>query len=50
MKALKRGTEVVVRPEQGDVLLWGANLSHAGVAVESGTRHVLVGSFSLGSG
>jgi hypothetical protein len=49
-KALKRGTEVVVRPEQGDVLLWGANLPHAGVAVESGTRHVLVGSFSLGSG
>ena len=45
---IKRGSEVVLKPEQGDVLLWGGNLPHAGLPVISGTRHVLVGSFSLG--
>ena len=45
---IKRGSEVVLKPEQGDVLLWGGNLPHAGLPVISGTWHVLVGSFSLG--
>ena len=45
--ALVAGTEVIVRPEQGDALLWTGNLAHAGLAVEYGTRHILVASFSL---
>ena len=46
---IKPGTEVVLKPEQGDVLLWNGNLPHAGLPVTSGSRHVLVGSFSLGA-
>ena len=45
--AIVPGTEVVVRPAVGDALLWGPHLAHAGVAVEHGTRHILVASFSL---
>jgi hypothetical protein len=45
--ALLPGTDVVVRPEVGSALLWNGLLTHAGRAVEAGTRHILVASFSL---
>lgn len=41
------GTEVVVRPQQGEALIWNGLLPHAGCPVISGRRHILVGSFSL---
>ena len=39
--------DAVVHPQQGEALLWNGELVHAGCAVEAGTRHILVGSFSL---
>ena len=37
---------VVVRPSAGTALLFGGNLTHAGIPVKTGTRVVLVASFS----
>jgi hypothetical protein len=37
---------VVIRPEAGTSLIFGGQVTHAGVAVESGERVVLVASFS----
>ena len=45
--AVAESTPLVVQPQQGDVLLWRGLLAHAGRPVESGTRHILVSSFSL---
>ena len=36
----------LLRPEPGTVLLWGGDVMHAGMQVESGTRCVYVASFS----
>ena len=41
--------DVVIKPTQGDALYWNGDMVHAGCTVESGKRHILVGSFSLTS-
>ena len=41
--------DIVVKPIQGEALYWNGDLVHSGCTVEQGTRHILVGSFSLSS-
>lgn len=37
----------VLRPPAGTAIIFGGDITHAGLPVTSGTRHVLVMSFSL---
>ena len=38
---------LVMRPPAGSALLWRGHLTHAGLPVTSGERHVFVASFDL---
>ncbi len=38
---------LVMRPPPGTGLLWRGHLTHAGLPVTSGVRHVFVASFNL---
>ena len=39
--------EIVLKPRQGSVLLYGGGTTHAGMPVESGCRVIFLASFSL---